>query len=211
MIANFHNVLVLAPHTDDGELGAGGTIAKLLENGAIITYVAFSTAEQSVPDELPKDILKTEVRAATCELGIDPTHLIILNYEVRKLNYFRQEILEDLIRIRSETKYDLVIMPSLNDLHQDHKTIAEEGLRAFKETTILGYELIWNNLTFNTTSFVRLEHRHIDIKCRALQKYESQNHRAYMSPDFVFSLAKSRGIQIGANLAESFEVVRWVM
>ena len=211
MIANFHNVLVLAPHTDDGELGAGGTIAKLLENGANVTYVAFSTAEQSVPVGLPKDILKREVRAATCELGIDAKQLIILNYEVRKLNYYRQEILEDLIRIRSENQYDLIIMPSLNDIHQDHKTIAEEGLRAFKTTTILGYELIWNNLTFNTTSFVRLEQRHVEMKCRALQKYESQNHRPYMSPDFVFSLARTRGIQIGADFAESFEVVRWVM
>ena len=37
-------------------------------------------------------------------------------------------------------------MPSLNDIHQDHATIAQEGLRAFKGCTILGYELIWNNL-----------------------------------------------------------------
>ena len=41
---DFDNVLVLAPHTDDGELGAGGFIAKLIEKGAKVTYVAFSTA-----------------------------------------------------------------------------------------------------------------------------------------------------------------------
>ncbi len=53
-------------------------------------------------------------------------------------------------------------MPSLHDIHQDHATIAQEGLRAFKNSTILGYELIWNNLTFNTTSFVKLEKNHIE-------------------------------------------------
>ena len=58
MITSFKNVLVLAPHTDDGELGAGGTIAKLIEGGAKVTYAAFSTAAESVPDGLPKDILE---------------------------------------------------------------------------------------------------------------------------------------------------------
>ena len=211
MLNNFKKVLVLAPHTDDGELGAGGTIAKLIENGAKVYYFAFSTAEQSVPEGMPKDILKTEVRNATAKLGIKKENLIIFNYEVRKLNYTRQEILEDLIKYRKKLKPDLVLMPSLNDIHQDHSTIANEGLRAFKNTTILGYELIWNNLTFNTTSFVKLDKNHILSKCNALKEYKSQNGRDYMSEEFIFALAKARGIQIGADYAESFEVIRWVM
>lgn len=208
---DFKNVLVLAPHTDDGELGAGGFIAKLIEQGAKVTYVAFSTAEESVPDHLPKDILKTEVKAATAKLGIAAGNLIIFNYQVRKLNYVRQEILEELIKIRKYEKYDLVLMPSLKDIHQDHTTIAQEGMRAFKNTTILGYELIWNNLSFDTTCFVKLNYSHIESKFLALQCYESQSGREYMGRDFIFSLAKTRGVQIGAEYAESFEVVRWVI
>jgi hypothetical protein len=99
----------------------------------------------------------------------------------------------------------------LADVHQDHATIAKEGLRAFKNSTILGYELIWNNLTFNTTSFVNLDERHIQKKCDALKEYKSQAKRNYMSEDFIFSLAKIRGVQIGSKYSESFEVVRWVM
>ncbi len=205
------NVLVLAPHTDDGELGAGGFISKLIEQGAAVTYVAFSTAEESVPDHLPKDILKTEVKAATANLGIKPENLIIYNYQVRKLNYSRQEILENLIQIRRKSKFDLVLMPSLKDIHQDHATIAQEGLRAFKGTTILGYELIWNNLSFDTTSFVKLEERNIKAKYNALQCYSSQSGRDYMSKEFIYSLAKTRGVQIGAEYAESYEVIRWVI
>ena len=57
MILNsYNNILVLAPHTDDGELGLGGTISKLIELGKKVTYVAFSTAQQSVPEGFPKDI-----------------------------------------------------------------------------------------------------------------------------------------------------------
>ncbi|WP_080656891.1 PIG-L deacetylase family protein [Stutzerimonas stutzeri] len=208
---SFKNVLVLAPHTDDGELGAGGFIASLIEGGAKVTYVAFSTAEESVPEHLPRDILKTEVAVATGKLGIPRENLIILDYQVRKLNFARQEILEKLIEIRRSSQYDLVLMPSLKDIHQDHSTVAMEGLRAFKGTTILGYELIWNNLSFDTTSFVKLEARHIESKYQALQCYESQAGRDYMGREFIYSLAKARGVQIGASYAESYEVIRWVI
>jgi len=211
MLDSFKQVFVLAPHTDDGELGAGGTIRRLIEHGATVHYFAFSTAAKSVPSGFPSDILKKEVIEATSCLGIEPKYVHIYDYEVRKLNYSRQEILEDLIAFRRHTKPDLVLLPSLNDIHQDHATIAQEGLRAFKSSSILGYELIWNNLTFNTTSFVKLERKHVQSKADALKKYKSQGFRDYMSEEFVFSLAKSRGIQIGSEFAESFEVVRWVV
>lgn len=211
MIRNFRNVLVLAPHTDDGELGAGGTIAKLIEQGVTVHYAAFSTAEASVPEGFAKDILKTEVRQATRKLGIKEENLLVFNYEVRKLSYVRQEILEELIRIRNRLAIDLVLMPSLNDIHQDHVTVAQEGLRAFKTTTVLGYELIWNNLSFNTTSFVTLEKHHVLLKAEALKEYRSQAGRDYMSEEFIVSLARARGVQIGAEYAESFEVIRWVL
>lgn len=208
MLHDKKNILILAPHTDDGELGLGGTINYLIEQGKNVVYAAFSTAEQSVPEGFPKDILKTEVRNATSKLGISSENLLIYNYEVRKLNYARQEILEELIRIRKRMHFDLVFIPSLNDIHQDHTTIAQEGLRAFKNTTLLGYELIWNNLTFNTQCFVKLKRHHIEAKIAALQEYKSQGFRDYLSGDFIYSLAKTRGVQVGAEYAEAFEVVR---
>ena len=211
MIDIFKNILVLAPHTDDGELGCGGTISRLIEAGHNVYYVAFSTAEASVPPGYPKDILKVEVASATGALGIPKANLFVYEYEVRKLNYVRQDILDNLVRIKNELPIDLVLMPSLNDIHQDHSTVATEGLRAFKERTILGYELIWNNLTFNTNCFVKLEERHVRNKVAALKAYESQAGKAYISEEFVFSLARIRGVQIGANYAECFEIMRWVI
>ena len=75
----------------------------------------------------------------------------------------------------------------------------------------MGYELIWNNLTFDTTSFVILERKHIQAKCNALKEYKSQGVRDYMSEEFIFALAKTRGVQIGTKFAESFEVIRWLI
>lgn len=208
LIKESNNVLVLAPHTDDGELGLGGTINYLIEHGKNVVYAAFSTAGESVPEGFPKDILKTEVKEATLKLGIKEENVLIYDYKVRKLNYVRQEILEELIKIRKMMHFDMVFIPSLHDIHQDHTTIAQEGLRAFKNTTLLGYELIWNNLTFNTQCFIKLEERHIRAKADALKKYKSQGFRDYLSEDFIFSLAKTRGVQVGCKYAEAFEVVR---
>src|SRR5205085_10557146 len=49
VIASWRRVLVLAPHTDDGEFGCGGTMARLVDAGADVRYVAFSIATKSLP------------------------------------------------------------------------------------------------------------------------------------------------------------------
>ena len=132
-------ILILAPHTDDGEFGCGGTISKYIEEGVEVFYAAFSACQQSVLKEFPSDILITEVKAATNVLGIKKENLILFDYDVRTFNFHRQSILDNLIKLRTEIKPDLVFMPSKNDIHQDHLTIAEEGLRAFKFSSILAY------------------------------------------------------------------------
>jgi len=204
-------LVVLAPHTDDGELGCGGTIAKVLDEGATVYYVALSTAEKSVPEGFPKNRLALEVREATKALGIPEANLTIFNHEVRKLNYVRQEILESLVTLRNEIQPDLVFLPSSKDIHQDHLTVMQEGIRAFKYSTILGYELIWNNLSFDTDCFIKLNENQIERKINALKCYKTQEGKAYMNPEFIKSLATVRGTQIGSKYAEAFEVIRWII
>ena len=59
--------------------------------------------------------------------------------------------------------------------------------------------------------FVKLEKKNIKAKWDALKKYKSQKNRSYMNEEFIYSLARSRGVQIGTKYAESFEVIRWVI
>ncbi len=204
-------ILVLAPHTDDGEFGCGGSIAKFLEEGSEVWYVAFSCAEESVPEHLPKNILEVEVKKATAILGIKPENLIILRYPVRKLNYYRQEILEDMVRINREIQPDLVFTPSKYDVHQDHYTVTQEALRAFKFTSILGYELPWNNYIFETTCFIHLEERHVLKKLESLKCYRSQIGRKYANEEYIKGLALTRGVQVGGHFAETFNLLRWII
>lgn len=203
-------ILVLAPHTDDGELGCGGSINKFIEDGHEVFYAAFSACEISVPSHLPSDILITEVKQATQVLGILPENLFLYNYAVRTFSYHRQEILQDLIDLKNKINPNLVFMPSLADIHQDHATISQEALRAFKTISILSYELPWNNISFNTTCFIPLNDRNVDSKAEALSKYVSQQHRPYANAEFIKGLARTRGVQISTHYAEVFEVVRWI-
>jgi len=207
----FNTVLVVAPHTDDGEFGCGGTLARLLEEGADVYYIAFSTCEASVPPEFPSDILATEVRDATAILGIPPQHLTLHHLPVRHFPEHRQEILEHLIRVRKTLQPDLVFLPSTDDIHQDHQVIAQEGIRAFKHTTILGYEFPWNNLQSHINTFIALEERHLQRKIKAVQAYKSQGHRNYTQDDFFLGLSRVRGRQAGVQYAEAFQVIRWIM
>jgi LmbE family N-acetylglucosaminyl deacetylase len=204
-------ILVLAPHTDDGEFGCGGSIAKFVADGNEVFYAAFSACQQSVLPHFPSDVLITEVKAATKILGIKPENLLLFDFKVRTFSDRRQEILDELIRLRSKINPDLVLMPSLDDLHQDHKTIATEALRAFKFDSILSYELPWNNLSFHTSCFIHLNETYINIKIAALQEYKSQAYRPYSNADFIKSLARVRGVQINSHFAETFEIVRWLM
>lgn len=207
----YKNILVLAPHTDDGELGCGGTIARFCEENRDVFYVAFSAAEESVPAGFPKNALRSEVKNATELLGIPPKNLILYDYKVRLLANKRQEILENLIALRNEIKPQLVLVPATHDIHQDHSVVAAEAVRAFKNISILGYEEPWNNITFNTTNFVILGERHITKKIEALKCYKTQAARSYLNENYILSLARIRGVQIKSDFAEAFEVIRWII
>ena len=205
-------ILVLGPHTDDGELGCGGLMAKRKAMGHEVHYAVFSSCRRSVPDGLPEDVLVQEVRAACGVLGLDPDRdLTLFDYDVRTFPEHRQEILDDLIRLRERLRPDVILCPSLQDIHQDHATIAREALRVFKRQTILCYEEPWNNIAFATNAFERLDEDALETKMRALDCYASQKKRPYFTQDMMRALAITRGCQLEGGYAEAFEVVRYML
>ena len=210
-INNGSVVLVLAPHTDDGELGLGGTIHKLNAAGCEVHYTAFSAAEESIPEEFDLGQTRLEVCRATEVLGIHADNLEVMSFKVRRFADYRQEILDSMIKLRASINPDVVFIPSSEDVHQDHQIIHSEAIRAFKTRTILGYELIWNEFSFHSDLLITLEEEDVRAKVRALSKYETQAGRPYMSSDFILGLARARGVQAGAVYAEAFEVIRCVI
>lgn len=202
-------ILILSPHTDDAEIGAGGTICKLRDKNELL-WVVFSSCEESLPEGFSKDTLVKEFKKVSDYTEIES---IVLDYQVRKLDEHRQRILEYLIMLRRDFQPELIIAPSLNDFHQDHKVVANEAVRAFKTSaSIVCYELPWNNIQFNTQMFVKLNREHIREKIKLLSFYKSQIAvRGYpFTSAYIKGLATVRGAQIDEEFAEAFEVIRWI-
>lgn len=197
------SLLAIAPHTDDVELGAGGTLARLSEDGWGVRYVALS--------EVGNPALPGEVgRSMAC---LDSAFASVTRFPNRYFPACRQSILEYLEYIRDKIQPSLVLVPALGDVHQDHQTVTEEALRVFKAHRLLGYEQVWNQVyhPFRPGCFIRLERSHVEKKIEMLRQYRSQAHREYTRPANVRALARVRGLQAGTEYAEAFEVLRWVV
>jgi LmbE family N-acetylglucosaminyl deacetylase len=204
-------VVILAPHVDDGEFGCGGTIARLVDEGHNLYYLAFSYAKKSIPEGMKDSVTRLEFVEAMKELGI--INYTCFNFPVRDFWSHRQAILESMIEFRHKANPDVVFMPSSFDTHQDHEVIHNEGFRAFKRSTILGYEMPRNNLEFKTSTYITLDEAHMERKRSALSKYKSQMVRSgdMHMWDLVDHLARTRGLQINEQYAEAFETIRMIV
>ena len=143
-------------------------------------------------------------------LCITGGHALVREYPVRWLAEHRQSILEELVALRKEIAPDVVFLPCEQDVHQDHQVIHSEGVRAFKNASLLGYELPWNTLDFAPQLIVGLEDRHMEAKWDMLRAYNSQIvlGRRYFSKDLVYGLARVRGAQANKEFGEGFQVIR---
>ena len=123
-------ILILAPHTDDGELGVGGTMSRFLEEGKDVYYVAFSSCRKSLPDGMPEDTLIKELMKAMNTFGIPEDHVTVLDFPVREFSAYRQEILDEMIRINNVLKPSLVFAPY--DIYD--KLVDGPGIQSSKNT-----------------------------------------------------------------------------
>jgi LmbE family N-acetylglucosaminyl deacetylase len=204
------SILVLSPHTDDAELGCGATISRLVREGNKVRVAVFSTCEESLPKGFLPGTLKTECTDSLTSLGVSKEDILFYDYQVRVFNYSRQNILDDLVLLKNKVSPSTVFIPSVDDYHQDHKTIADEAVRCFKNNcSILSYELIWNNTGFRNQIYYDISEEDVANKIAALSKYETQKNRIYFKNNFIEALATVRGAQNGIRYAEVFEVIRY--
>ena len=93
----YEKIIILAPHTDDGAFGCGGSVSRFREKGAELFYAAFSPYQESLPRGLRNDILEKELMEATEALSIRRSNVLMHRYPVRRYAEHRHEILEDLV------------------------------------------------------------------------------------------------------------------
>jgi LmbE family N-acetylglucosaminyl deacetylase len=197
-------ILAIAPHIDDVELGAGATIYNLGKNNDVY-YIGLS-----VPPLVDIEGFMQEFKDSVKCLGLKPENIILRNYDPRNLFDSRSEILQLLYDLNKQYKPDLVFIPNSYDMHQSHEVVHAEGRRAFKYTTMLGYELPWNYTEFSMDVFITLDKESLQAKVDAVNAYKTQKSRTFFSNNIVEDLARVRGKQIEKEYAECFELIRWI-
>lgn len=198
-------ILAIAPHIDDVELGAGATIYQLNKTNEVY-YVGLS-----LPPLIDSSVFLEEFRTSSKILGLDPKRILLRDFDPRNLFDVRAEILQLFYDLSNEMKPDVVLVPNSHDMHQSHAVAFAEARRAFKYTTILGYELPWNNMEFSTDVFITLSREAVEAKVAAINAYSTQKNRMFFSNDIVGDLARVRGKQIGHEYAECFELIRLIL
>jgi N-acetylglucosamine malate deacetylase 1 len=192
------NYLFISAHTDDVELACGGTIAKLKEQGHIVTVITLSC-------KFDVGNLTNEWVAAMKVLWVDKVWLN--DFKPRYFWTHRQEILQYLIM---QEHYDYVFTHSEQDTHQDHKVVGEESFRAFKRTNLVTFMGNWNTRSINNNYFVSLEKHHVEKKIEALACYKSQKDKPYMHHDFIWADVLNNGVMCGVKYAEAFKLINYV-
>jgi len=199
-------IAAVAAHADDLEIGCGGTLLKLARAtpGLIVDSLVLTggserlaEAEQAARLFLPG--AEVSVRSAELPDGRLPAHW----GEVK-------EELEALSRLRS---HDLVLCPRLDDAHQDHRLIGELVPTAWRDATILGYEIPKSDGDFGmANAYVSLTEDEVREKVlRLFKAYPSQATRAWWDEDVFLGLARLRGVECRSRYAEAFSMRKIVL
>lgn len=196
------NVLMVAAHPDDVELGAAGLALLLKRSGWVLHYVVLAGVGYPKAEELMSEL------ARSCELmGVKDQ--LVCDFPNTQLPDHSHEIRNVLVRLEENIRPGLVLIPSVNDTHQDHVAVASESVRTFRHReTILSYEIHRHgSYVFKPNVFVDIESV-LEEKLEVLASYKTQLHRAYFNEDVFRSIARVRGTQVGIEYAEAFEAVK---
>ncbi|GAP22910.1 PIG-L deacetylase family protein [Leptolinea tardivitalis] len=196
-------ICFLGAHPDDIELGAGALIAQVAGQSDI-RCVTLSDNQKN--PELHH--LVEEHYASMARLGIPQEKVILGQFETRRFPHARQEILEFMIELNKSFKPDIVFVHTRADIHQDHGTVTEEALRAFRGTTVLGFDVIRSSYGFFPNFLVEVSEDDVRKKIEALQQYTTYSTRYYFNAELTRATLIRYGAIAERRYAEGFDILR---
>jgi LmbE family N-acetylglucosaminyl deacetylase len=199
-------ILAVGAHPDDVELGCAGTLALHTAVGDKVYFLVLTRGEASGNP----DSREVECRQSAKTLGV--ADVFIGGIPDTKVNDGRATI--DVVeRITDKLQPDIVYAPSSKDTHQDHRNTGHAVLSACRRCQIiLLYEGASTQRDFNPQVFVDIG-KTFQLKLTATRFYGSQvqNHGGYAKAvKAIEGLAKFRGYQAGVEVAEAFEVGKFI-
>jgi LmbE family N-acetylglucosaminyl deacetylase len=200
-------VLAVGAHPDDVELGCAGTLALHKLNGDKVYVLVLTKGEASGDAEVREE----ECRRAAGIIGVDG--LFFGGLKDTRVHDGRKTI--DIIeKIIDEVKPDIIYAPCCKDTHQDHRNTGHATMSAGRRCgMILFYEGASTQRDFVPQVFVNIE-KTFELKKKATRVFGSQlnNHRGgyALAMKGIEGLAKYRGYQAGVDVAEAFEVGKFI-
>ena len=200
-------VLFLGAHPDDIELGCGGLLHHIVTRTDADVLCVTLSDNQKNPDL--KNV-KDEHYASMQILGVPREKVIFGPFVTRVFPGSRQDILEYLLKLRKDFKPDLIFVHSNKDVHQDHLTMTDEALRAYRGITVLGFDVVRSSYGFFPHFIVEVTEEDVNKKIEALSKYETYRDRYYFNAELTRSIMVRHGALAECPFAEGFDILRIV-
>jgi LmbE family N-acetylglucosaminyl deacetylase len=198
-------VLFIGAHPDDIELGAGA----LIHNIHAASDVLCLTLSDNQKNPMLKKVVD-ELRVSMQVLGVPADRVIVEKFTTRDFPDLRQDILEYLLKIRREFKPDIVFVHSRADIHQDHNVATEEALRAYRGTTVLGFDVVRSSYGFFPHFLAEVSANDVDKKIEALAQYSTYTDKYYFDPALLRATMIRNGALAELPFAEGFDILRIV-
>lgn len=196
-------VLFLGAHPDDIEIGCGALLHHIVNQTEILCVTL--SDNQKNPDL--KNV-KSEHYQALAVLGVPEEKIVFGPFTTRVFPDARQEILEYFLRLRRDFNPDLIFVHSRQDIHQDHLTMTDEALRAFRGITVLGFDVVRSSYGFFPHFLVEVTEEDVNKKIEALACYETYRDRYYFNSELTRSIMVRHGALAERPFAEGFDILR---
>ena len=198
-------VLCIGAHPDDIELGCGALIADISDQTNVVCVTLSDNQENPLLTNLVK-----EHRESMRILGVKPENDILYQFITRRFQSVRQDILEVMLDLKKRYHPEVVLVHTGQDIHQDHKTITEEALRAFRGTTLLGFDVLRSSYGFFPNFLVEVSEEGVQTKIKALQAYITYQDKYYFDQNIIHATAIRHGALAERPFAEGFDILRIV-
>jgi LmbE family N-acetylglucosaminyl deacetylase len=198
-------VLFLGAHPDDIELGCGALLAHIASQAEVLCV----TLSDNQKNPALKDLV-AEHRRSMAELGVGPERIVLGEFETRYFPRDRQQILEYLYDLNRKHQPEIVFVHTQSDIHQDHGVTTVEAMRAFRGTTVLGFDVLRSSYGFFPQFLVEVTAEDAEKKVRALRQYTTYCDKYYFDPDVIRATLIRQGALAEVPFAEGFDAIRVV-
>lgn len=196
-------VCFIGAHPDDIEIGCGALIAHIASQ----TEVKCVTLSDNQKNPQLKNVVKEHYNSMAV-LGVPKENVIVGQFETRCFPDQRQEILEYMITLNNEFHPEIVFVHTKADIHQDHATVTGEALRAFRGTTVMGFDVIRSSYGFFPSFLVEVTETDVEKKIAAMAEYHTYESKYYFDPAVTRATLIRHGALAERKFAEGFDILR---